>query len=405
MMIAGTVAGIVIPAGPGWDFANFFDTGRRVLARQIGDLYDPTALIAGTQPQGKLGFYGTPVSALLYAPLALFTAPWAMIVFKIQNTLAYFAALALLYRHNRKFAESSGAGQWQFTALFAGLSLLYQPLWTIYRVGGQTTPTVLLLLVLALVFQTESRFLLSASCVVAAILIKPAFIFVLAILVGSSGWRFLKYSLALLSAVGAISVLLLGWGIHEEFLRVMLRATQTSYPWFYNSSIYVVAENLKLLGEGAGQNAALKLSVVMVKLASLALCIFLLVRSRASKLSKAAGRHFDFLTAIVFCLLVSQTVWEHYLAVLLPMFAYIAAAHRHFSRPALALAGVMFLTAAWQNLILINFVSAIFHFDTAIELVLIGLCKSAPLWLSAIFLWRYHKEFLGSYHAPAWRLD
>lgn len=404
-MIAGTVAGILIPAGPGWDFANFFDTGRRVVARQIGDLYNPNALIAGAQPQGKLGFYGTPISALLYAPLGLLAAPWAMIVFKIQNTLAYFAALALLYRHSRKFAENSKTGQWQFAALFAGLSLLYQPFWTIYRVGGQTTPTVLLLFALALTLQTKSRFLASASCMVAAILIKPAFIFALAILAGSSGWRFLKYVLVILGAVGGISVLLLGWGIHEEFLRVMMRATQTSYPWFYNSSIYVVAENLNLLGEGAGQNAALKLSIVMVKLASLVLCIYLLVKSRASKLSKAASRHFDFLTAIVFCLLVSQTVWEHYLAVLFPMFAYIAAAHRHFSRPALALAGVTFLTAAWQNLILINFVSATFHFDTAIELVLIGLCKSAPLWLTAIFLWRYHKEFLGSYAAPAWRVD
>jgi len=404
LILVGAVAGIVIPAGPGWDFANFFDTGRRVAARQIADLYNPDSLIAGAQPQGKLGFYGTPVSALLYAPLGLLTPSWAMIVFKIQNTLAYFAALALLYRHNRKFVENSVAGQWRFAALFSGLSLLYQPFWTIYRVGGQSTPTVLLLFVLALIFHTNSRFLASASCIVAAVLIKPAFIFALALLVCTSGGRFFRYTLMLLGGVGLVSVLLLGWGIHEEFLRTMLRANQTSYAWFYNSSLYVIAENMKLLGEGAGQNALWKLSTIMVKLMSLALCVYLLVKSRTSKLSQSARRHFDFLTAIVFCLLVSQTVWEHYLAVLFPLLAYVAASHRYFSRSALALAGAIFLLAAWQNLIVINFLRANFHFDTAPELVLIGLCKSAPLWLTAIFLWRSHKEFFGSYAVPVWRL-
>src|SRR5436190_10042795 len=113
LIVVGTLAGILIPAGPGWDFANFFDTGRRVAARQIGDLYNPDSLIAGERPQGKLGFYGTPVSALLYAPLGFLKPSWAMIAFKIQSTLAYFAALILIYRFNRRFAENSVAGQWR----------------------------------------------------------------------------------------------------------------------------------------------------------------------------------------------------------------------------------------------------------------------------------------------------
>jgi hypothetical protein len=402
LILVGAVAGILIPAGPGWDFANFFDTGRRVAAGQIGDLYNPDSLIAGVQPQGKLGFYGTPISALFYAPLGFFTPSWAMILFKIQNTLAYFAALALLYITNRKFAESSVIGQWRYAALFAGLSLLYQPLWTIYRVGGQTTPTVLLLFVLALTFHTRSRFAASASCMIAAVLIKPAFIFALVLLACASGWRFLKYTAAILGAVGLASILLLGWGIHVEFLRTMARASQTSYPWFYNSSIYVIAENMKLLGESAGQSLLIKLSTVIVKVTSLALCVYLLAKSRATKLPKAAVRHFDFLTAIVFCLLVSQTVWEHYLAALFPMLTYVAASRRHFSRGALGLIAAIFLLAAWQNLIVINFISANFHFSTAPQLVLIGVCKSAPLWLTAIFMWRHHEDVFNSYAAPAW---
>jgi len=182
----------------------------------------------------------------------------------------------------------------------------------------------------------------------------------------------------------------------------MARASQTSYPWFYNSSIYVIADNLKLLGEAAGQSVLLKISTIIVKVTSLALCVYLLAKSRTTRLPKAAVRHFDFLTAIVFCLLVSQTVWEHYLVALFPMLVYIAASRRHFGRGGLALAGGIFILAAWQNLILINFLSANFHFTTVPQLVLIGLCKSAPLWLTAIFMWRHHKDVFNSYADPAW---
>ncbi|MGH9854754.1 MAG: hypothetical protein ACREBD_33400, partial [Blastocatellia bacterium] len=70
LLLVGTVVGIMVPAGPGWDFANFYDTGRRVAAGQIGDLYNPDSLINGEKPQGGLGFYGAPISALLYAPLS-----------------------------------------------------------------------------------------------------------------------------------------------------------------------------------------------------------------------------------------------------------------------------------------------------------------------------------------------
>jgi hypothetical protein len=160
---------------------------------------------------------------------------------------------------------------------------------------------------------------------------------------------------------------------------------------------------MKLLSDTAGQSGVLKLSAILAKLLSATLCVYLLVKSRTSGLSARANRHFGVLTAIAFCLLVSQTVWEHYLAVLFPMLAYIAASYRHFSRSALALAGAIFLMAAWQNLILINFLRANLAFDTSWELLLIGLCKSAPLWLTAVFLWRYRREFIGTYTAPAWR--
>src|SRR2546425_142205 len=69
MLAIGCLVGILVPAGPGWDFANFYDTGARVAAGQIGDLYDPFTEIAGKPPQGTMGFWGTPISAWLYWPL------------------------------------------------------------------------------------------------------------------------------------------------------------------------------------------------------------------------------------------------------------------------------------------------------------------------------------------------
>jgi hypothetical protein len=41
------ITGILVPAGLGWDFANFYDTGRRAAAGQLMNIYDPTTTIAG----------------------------------------------------------------------------------------------------------------------------------------------------------------------------------------------------------------------------------------------------------------------------------------------------------------------------------------------------------------------
>lgn len=404
-LLVGAIVGIIVPAGPGWDFANFYDTGRRIAAGQIADLYRPDSLIGGKLPQGNLGFYGSPISALLYTPLSYFSPLWAMAIFKIQNTLACFAALALLYLHNRRFVESTPEAQWRFAALFAFLSLIYQPFWTIYRVGGQATPTVFLLLSLALVGHMKSRFWLSAAFLVAAILIKPAFVFILIPLIFISGWRFARNVMVISALLGVVSLLTLGWEIHEEFLRVMLRGNREVYSWFYNSSLYVVAENLKLMEASVGGRGrwsiALEAGPIAVKLVVLATFIRLLWQGRALK-PLEARRHFDFLMASVFSLLMLQTVWEHYLSILFLPLAYVVAARRYFSFESLVLVGSVFALAIWQNLILINFLRAHFIFDSTIELALIGLFKSGPLLLTLIFLWWRSKEFFRSYSAPAW---
>src|SRR5262245_33161685 len=209
--MAGCIVGIIVPAGPGWDFANFYDTGRRVAAGEIQNIYNPDTLIAGEKPQGNMRFWSTPLSALFYVPLSYFSPTGALVIFKIENTLAYFAALALLYLHYRKFAEDLPLAQWQFGAAFAFLSLIYQPFWTVYRVGGQTTPTVFLLLTLALVSYTGGRFFVSALLLVLAAMIKPTFATVLLFLAAISGVRFLKHTVLIVLFLGLASLWIMGW--------------------------------------------------------------------------------------------------------------------------------------------------------------------------------------------------
>ena len=283
LILVGCLVGIVVPAGPGWDFANFYDTGRRVAAGDIQNIYNSDSLIAGEKPQGNMRFWSTPLSALFYVPLSYFSPTWALIIFKIENTIAYFVALTLLYLHYRKFAGNSLSAQWQFAALFTFLSLMYQPFWTVYRVGGQTTPTVFLLFTLALLSYTGGRFFLSALFLVLAAMIKPTFATVLLFLLVISGIRFIKNTVFILLLAGLASLLIMGWQIHAEFLGVLREGAQATFPWFYNSSVYVPIESLRLFASPDSSHARVDMVFTMitagVKVFIVITFVFLLMKS------------------------------------------------------------------------------------------------------------------------------
>lgn len=397
LLLAGSTLGIAVPAGLGWDFANFYDTGRRVAGGQLEDLYNPNSLIAGQQPQGSMRFWGTPLSSWLYAPLSIFSPETALIVFKIQNTLAYFAALLLLFFHNRTFTSDSPASQSRFAALFAFLVLIYQPFWTVYRVGGQTTPTVFLLLTLALLSHMAYKDLWTASFLVITIMIKPAFVTLVVPILLLSGLRFLAKFLVVSSLAGLASILLMGWKIHEEFFGLMLEGLSKPFVWYYNSSLYVVFENLK-----THHHSMVTILAACTKIIVISIFAHVIFKSRRQEWSPAARRHFSFLMAISFFLLISQTLWEHYISVLFLPLVYIVSTRNRFSTGALILVGSIFFLAMGQNLILVNFLRYNFEFDSALELLLIGLFKSGPVLLTLVFVWKYHEELFKTYTAPRW---
>ncbi|MEK7832794.1 MAG: hypothetical protein AAB401_17000, partial [Acidobacteriota bacterium] len=142
--------------------------------------------------------------------------------------------------------------------------------------------------------------------------------------------------------------------------------------------------------------------VMMAKLAMVLLFGWLFWLSRKENWPKPAQRHFDFLMAVTFCLMFSQTVWEHYLTVLFLLLAYLVAVGRQFSSAAVILLAAIFAASLGQNIVLINVLNSRFSFDSIPELIVAGLLKSSPLWLTLIFLIRHRREFFQSYLTPQW---
>jgi hypothetical protein len=401
MLTAGCVIGIVVPAGLGWDFANFYDAGRRVAAGQSEELYSPDNSIAGQPPQGTTGFFGTPISALLYTPLAAFGPETALVLFKIQNVLAFGVAFGVLFSFYRAFPGPGAAAMWRFAAEFVFLCLIFQPFWTIFRVGGQTTPTVFLLAAVGLVSHTRGRFWISALCMVGAVLIKPALAAALLALALISGLTFARRLAVVLAVTGLVSILALGWPVHAAFLDLMQRSSRLTYAWYFNSSIYI-------LGDVAGQfahafPAVFRLGVVYTLKATVVIgTVWLVARNRAEHGPAAARRHFNYLIAVLFFLLWSPTVWEHYLSLLFLPLIYIVAARAHFSRQALALVAAIFVTSVAQNLIVVNWVRYNVELDNVLLKIAVPLLKCAPLLLTMVLMARHASEFLRSFTAAAW---
>ncbi len=143
--------------------------------------------------------------------------------------------------------------------------------------------------------------------------------------------------------------------------------------------------------------------VLALKVAVLALFVRLMFAARRREWQRPAGDHFRVLMAIAFFLLVSQTVWEHYLTFLFPMLVYCLA-----MRPALGsgfnrLVVAIILLSIGQNLIVANVVRDLFAFDSLGALMAIGLLKSGPLLCTAVLLTRYRSELLDSYAGAAWQ--
>lgn len=403
----GSLAGVVVPAGINWDFGNFYDAGRRVAAGEIGDLFAIRTPVAGGAPQGRTGFWGTPISAYLYVVLAPLPPLWAMLLFKLETAVFNLGALWLLYRSGTRFLPAGPEPAARYAAAFSAASLLFQPIWTAFRTGGQTTPSVFFCFALAVVAILEGHAFRAMLAIAAAALIKPSLITAVAFFTLVGYRRYLRHALVIFGAVGVLSLALMGFGIHEEFLRLMLRGLGKSVSWPYNSGLYVTFENLKLDNVTAewprryapvldALRSALKIVVV-------ALFAAIVYRSRARHWTPRARDHFNLSMAICFFLLFGHIVYEAYLTVLFVVLAYLIASEDRLGAGARRLVAWIVLLCVFQNITWIQLLEPFERFDGALELIAIGLFKSAPLILLLLLLSRHQRELLDSYEAPAWR--
>lgn len=398
VLAAGIAAGIGVPSGTGWDFANFYDAGHKVAAGQMADLYTPDAPIEGKASEAKLPYWGTPLSAYLLAPLAWMPPRPALIVFKVENTAALLFGLWLLYRYNSRLAESQSG----YRAMFLVAALLFQPFWTVYRVGGQTTPTVFLAFVLGLICFTSGRLLTAAVCLVMAIAIKPAFVLMLFFLAAVAGLRFLACVAAAGAAAGGLSVLLAGWAVHQRFLERL--STSWISPWFFNSSLSVIFDNLR--GIAGMQEAWYGPASLLVRgVAALAVVVGL-VESRRYTWPDHARRHFQFSMAIAFGLFLMPIVWEHYLSMLFIPLSYLLVFFHRLSRPAQAILAMIYGLCFLQNLVIVMWLRSHLPASHAMWLMIsTALFKSAPLLLFALLLYWQRRRVLETYGFKKWELS
>jgi hypothetical protein len=403
-LVAGLVLAnlvvLFIEMGLGWDFANFYDAGRKVAAGEASNLYDNDALIAGQAPQSQMAFVGTPLSAVFYTPLAPLSPRAALFAFKLQNALAYLAGLWLLFRHCRRYAPQSEERQARFAALFAALLLAYQPLWTVYRVGGQTTPTVFLLLVAGWLLHERGRLWGSAAALVLVVVIKPAFVLMLVLLALISGRAFLLRSAALGLSAALLSIAVMGWPLHRTFLEFAVQLSNHSTAWAYNSALTVPIESLHLAWSPdptMPRPASLAPAVFAVRLAVVGFFAWLILRSRRQGWSASVRRHFDWPIAIAFCLMASPVVWEHYLAFLFIPLAFVAANEDRIPSSTFRLALLAVILTVFQNLVAVlwlweQLISAPWPVHVAV-----GLLKASPLLVMLTLLARHQRGIFASY--------
>jgi hypothetical protein len=407
ILIAALIAwGIMTPWGLGLDFANFYDAGRKAQAGEFADLYDPFAQIAGQKPLGNMTFFSAPLTSYLYSPMAALPPRTALLWFKLAGTLAQGAGLVLLYLHCRPLAGDTPRDRAVFFALFAIAALLFQPFWTIYRVGGQTTPFVFLLLVLGHIAFTRGALVWTALAFSAVVVIKPAFAPAAILLFVLSSNRFRLTALATGLGLGALSLQMFGLPLHQEFLaRVLAEGGSLMAPWM-NSSPFSWIEPIFVRPEAYQTEASLPatagLILTALRLLTSAALLWALARQIRSTLPPAAERHAVYATGLALVVVLSPVIWSHYLTMLFIPLAVLMALRSHLPGGAVALLSLAVLLAPAQNLMVIRKLYAFLGFDTRAEILAVALLKSLPALLIVMVMIFWHRSLVWALKDAAW---
>lgn len=397
--------GIAVPRGLLLDFANFYDAGTKALTGETAALYDPNALIAGAEPFGHMRFFGTPISSYLYAPLAFLEPRPAAILFKVLAAACTLAAIGLVYLHYLPFVGADRRARAQYFALFALATMLFQPFWTVFQVGGQSTPLIFLVLVIAMIAYERGGYVAAALLMAAAVCVKPALAIGAVVLFVFAPNRFRIAALCAGAVAGLASVGLLGWPLHQEFLHLLAREGGAS-PEIGNSHMFAWLEWLLL---GPDYYAAGNLTPAWVS--GLALGLRLLVMAAlflsAYRLGRARGfdrgaRNYIFISAVMIGLVYSPIVWDHYLAFLFVPLVHVIVFRRDFPRLALVMAGLSLVVAPLQNLRVLGRILASPMGQSPDFLVTLSFLHSLTMMLIVLVFVIFRQSYVQGYANPAW---
>jgi hypothetical protein len=260
---------------------------------------------------------------------------------------------------------------------------------------------VFLLLVILLIAHVRDRVAIAALAMTIMLAIKPAFVLMPVMFAIGGRWKLVGYTAIWLAAAGTISLEVFGWGPNVGFLENAARGLDATRLWTYNSSLPALVLNFSLLGGGDASTAAgapewIVRLAALTRIATAAFFVVLWRCARRTGMTPAATRNYVTLMAIAFFLLVSETIWEHYLVVLFIPATFVLARRARFSTGAvLTMAAALVLSAA-QNLYVALTIQRLVAIDSIAEIVAVGLYKSGPLLLLLWFLIRYHDQFVAS---------
>ena len=406
LVAALIVWGLAMPWGLGLDFANFYDAGHKASVGDFASLYDPFAMIGGKEPLGHMTFFSAPIVSILLTPMSLLPPHLATFVFKLSGTLAVLAGLVLLYRGSRRLVGAGTEDANAFFVLFALAMLLFQPFWTIYRVGGQTTPFVFLLLVLGHAAYLRGADATTALLFSAVVLIKPALAPAAILLFFLSVARFRVTAIMTAICVSVVSLLAFGLELHTTFVARVLEESSALLPPWKNSSpfswlvpLFVDPEDYRRAGSVPVLANAVTTGLRLV----MALALLWTLRSHLKlPLAGPARRHAIYVTGLMLMLAVSPVVWAHYLMFLFVPLAFLIAGREQLPKAAVATFALSTLLALFQSLIVVQQFEKLLGFDSMLEIVAGGLVKSAP---ALIFLSGYvilRSEIGRLLNAPGW---
>lgn len=312
------------------DFANYYNTGSRVLHGEARNIYDPHSLIAGEPHKIKtyttVDYAGFPLSAVLFAPLGFFEPQTGILVFKLFCALCLLAGLIFLYRH---FADVRAAAANPDGDLVAYLFILlmFEPIWKIFEVGGQATALTFLLLVVFLNFYVRDAKPWGALALSLAILIKPPLALVGFVLLVAGEWQFLFWLGGILSAEGLLSVALFGFGLHLQWLDVVrVKSNYWIQAWPFNASPLSFPSNVMRLARhytSIERPISVTLTFVAYRLVLAAFAAYLTRQFVHAAASPVARRRAYALLGIALAISYPGIVWEHYLTFLLPALIYL----------------------------------------------------------------------------------